>query len=238
VKTWWPVSARRSRSTKSQGDGSLPSMEEVMPESYAQLMTIQQTLEKHYKDMQDIEFTIEKGKLYMLQTRNGKRTAKAAMKIAVDMVQEGLIDEKEAVLRVEPNAARSAAASLPRSQGPKNGHRQGAAGFARGGQRRGRVQSADDAEEAAHIGLKVILVRIETSPEDIHGMNAAQGILTARGGMTSHAAVVTRGMGKCCVAGCGDIKVDYKPSNSSRRATARSLKKATSSPSTARPAKS
>ncbi|KIH77905.1 pyruvate phosphate dikinase [Geoalkalibacter ferrihydriticus] len=193
---------------KSQGDGTLPSMEEVMPESYAQLMKIQQTLETHYQDMQDIEFTIEKGKLYMLQTRNGKRTAGAAVKIAVDMVQEGLIDEKIAVLRVEPTqldqllhpsldpkAPRTVVAKgLPASPGAVNGE---------------VVFSADDAEEAARIGLKVILVRIETSPEDIHGMHAAQGILTARGGMTSHAAVVARGMGKCCVAGCGDIKIDY-----------------------------
>ncbi|WP_305043340.1 pyruvate, phosphate dikinase, partial [Geoalkalibacter sp.] len=193
---------------KGQGDGSLPSMEEVMPESYAQLMKIQQTLEKHYKDMQDIEFTIEKSKLYMLQTRNGKRTARAAVKIAVDMVAEGLIDEKAAVLRVDPQQLDQLlhpsldpkapktiiAKGLPASPGAVNGE---------------VVFSADDAEDAARIGLKVILVRIETSPEDIHGMHAAQGILTARGGMTSHAAVVARGMGKCCVAGCGDIKVDY-----------------------------
>ncbi len=194
---------------KSQGDGTLPSMEEVMPESYAQLMKIQEILEKHYRDMQDIEFTIEKSKLYMLQTRTGKRTAKAAVKIAVDMVKEGLITEKEAVLRIDPaqldqllhpsldpNAPKDVLCKgLPASPGAASGE---------------IVFSADEAEEAARIGLKVILVRIETSPEDIHGMHAAQGILTARGGMTSHAAVVARGMGKCCVAGCGDIKVDYK----------------------------
>jgi pyruvate,orthophosphate dikinase len=194
---------------KAGGDGSLPSMEEVLSESYAQLMKIQQTLEKHYRDMQDIEFTIEKGKLYMLQTRNGKRTAQAAVKVAVDMVREGLISEKEAVLRVQPEqldqllhpsldpkAAKDVIAKgLPASPGAVHGE---------------VVFSADEAEEAAKIGLKVILVRVETSPEDIHGMHAAQGILTARGGMTSHAAVVARGMGKCCVAGCGDIKVDYK----------------------------
>ena len=194
---------------KAGGDGSLPSMEEVMPESYGQLMKIQQTLEKHYRDMQDIEFTIEKSKLYMLQTRNGKRTAQAAVKVAVDMVREGLISEKEAVLRVQPEqldqllhpsldpkAAKDVIAKgLPASPGAVCGE---------------VVFSADEAEEAARIGLKVILVRVETSPEDIHGMHAAQGILTARGGMTSHAAVVARGMGKCCVAGCGDIKVDYK----------------------------
>jgi pyruvate, orthophosphate dikinase len=193
---------------KAGGDGSLPSLEEVMPDCYQQLMDIQQTLEKHYRDMQDIEFTIEKNKLYMLQTRGGKRTATAAIKIAVDMVQEGLIDEKEAVLRVapgqldqllhpslDPKAVRDVVATgLPASPGAAGGE---------------IVFSAEDAEEANKLGLKVILVRIETSPEDIHGMHAAEGILTARGGMTSHAAVVARGMGKCCVAGCGGIKVDY-----------------------------
>ncbi|NCP78865.1 MAG: pyruvate, phosphate dikinase, partial [Desulfuromonadales bacterium] len=194
---------------KAGGDGSLPSMEEVMPTSYAQLMQIQQTLEKHYRDMQDIEFTIEKGKLYMLQTRNGKRTARAAIRIAVEMVKEGLINENEAVLRVQPEqldqllhpsldpAAKKQviAKGLPASPGAASGE---------------VVFSADEAETAAKEGRKVILVRIETSPEDIHGMNAAQGILTARGGMTSHAAVVARGMGKCCVSGCGDIRVDYR----------------------------
>jgi pyruvate,orthophosphate dikinase len=193
---------------KAGGDGSLPSLEEVMPDCYQQLMNIQQTLEKHYRDMQDIEFTIENNKLYMLQTRGGKRTAPAAIKIAVDMVAEGLIDEKEAVLRVapsqldqllhpslDPKAHRDVIATgLPASPGAAGGE---------------IVFSAEDAEEANKLGLKVILVRIETSPEDIHGMHAAQGILTARGGMTSHAAVVARGMGKCCVAGCGGIKVDY-----------------------------
>lgn len=193
---------------KAGGDGTLLSMEEVMPESYDQLMEIQQKLEKHYRDMQDIEFTIEKGRLFMLQTRSGKRTAKAAVKIAVDMEQEGLINNKEAVLRVapeqldqllhpslDPNAIKDVIAKgLPASPGAASGE---------------VVFSADEAEEANNLGLKVILVRVETSPEDIHGMHAAQGILTARGGMTSHAAVVARGMGKCCVSGCGDIKVDY-----------------------------
>ncbi|WP_321533090.1 pyruvate, phosphate dikinase [uncultured Desulfuromonas sp.] len=193
---------------KAGGDGTLPSMEEVMPESYDQLMEIQQKLEKHYRDMQDIEFTIEKGRLFMLQTRNGKRTAKAAVKVAVDMVKEGLISEKEAVLRVapeqldqllhpslDPNADKTVIAKgLPASPGAASGE---------------IVFSADEAEEAKTLGQKVILVRIETSPEDIHGMHAAQGILTARGGMTSHAAVVARGMGKCCVSGCGEIKINY-----------------------------
>jgi len=193
---------------KAGGDGTLPSMEEVMSESYNQLMEIQQKLEKHYRDMQDIEFTIEKGRLFMLQTRNGKRTAKAAVKVAVDMVKEGLITEKEAVLRVapeqldqllhpslDPNADKTVIAKgLPASPGAASGE---------------IVFSADEAEEAKAMGLKVILVRIETSPEDIHGMHAAEGILTARGGMTSHAAVVARGMGKCCVSGCGEIKINY-----------------------------
>ena len=188
--------------------GDLPSMEEVLPECYQQLVKIRDILEKHYKDMQDIEFTIEKGKLFMLQTRNGKRTSLASIRIAVDMVKEGLIDEKTAVLRVspdqldkllhpslDPKAHRTVIAKgLPASPGAASGS---------------VVFTADEAEAAAKLGLKVILVRVETSPEDIHGMNAAQGILTARGGMTSHAAVVARGMGKCCVAGCGEIKVDY-----------------------------
>jgi len=187
---------------------NLPPMEEVMPECYQQLASIRDILEKHYKDMQDIEFTIEKNKLFMLQTRNGKRTAPAAIKIAVDMVREGLIDEKTAVLRVapsqldqllhpslDPKAKKDVIAKgLPASPGAVSGE---------------VIFTADEAEAEAKTGRRVILVRIETSPEDIHGMHAAQGILTARGGMTSHAAVVARGMGKCCVAGCGDIKVDY-----------------------------
>ena len=188
--------------------GDLPAMEDVLPDCYQQLVQIRAILEKHYKDMQDIEFTIEKHQLYMLQTRNGKRTARAAVKIAVDMVHEGLISQHEAVMRVapeqldqllhpslDPKAPRQVIAKgLPASPGAASGQ---------------VVFSANEAEEAAKIGLKVVLVRVETSPEDIHGMHAAQGILTARGGMTSHAAVVARGMGKCCVAGCGDIKVDY-----------------------------
>ena len=187
---------------------SLPPMEEVLPECYQELAKIRDILEKHYKDMQDIEFTIEKGKLFMLQTRNGKRTAPAAIKIAVDMVREGLIDEKAAVLRVapsqldqllhpslDPKAVKNIIAKgLPASPGAVSGE---------------VIFTADEAEAEAKTGRRVILVRVETSPEDIHGMHAAQGILTARGGMTSHAAVVARGMGKCCVAGCGDIKVDY-----------------------------
>ncbi|GFO69455.1 pyruvate, phosphate dikinase [Geomonas limicola] len=188
--------------------GDLPSMEEVLPDCYQQLVKIREILEKHYRDMQDIEFTIETGKLYMLQTRNGKRTAKAAIKVAVDMVNEGLIDEKTAVLRVAPNQLDQL---LHPSLDPKADKKVIAKGLpASPGAASGTVVfTADEAESQAKLGNKVILVRVETSPEDIHGMHAAQGILTARGGMTSHAAVVARGMGKCCVAGCGDIKVDY-----------------------------
>ncbi|MGI6299981.1 MAG: pyruvate, phosphate dikinase [Verrucomicrobiota bacterium] len=188
-----------------------PSLEEAMPECFQQLDQIRAKLEKHYRDMQDIEFTIEQGTLYMLQTRNGKRTAAAAVKIAVDMVAENLITEKEAVLRVDPKqldqllhptfkkeaeaAAVVLAKGLPASPGAAKGQ---------------IVFSAHDAETAALEGRDVILVRIETSPEDIGGMDAAKGILTGRGGMTSHAAVVARGMGKCCVAGCGDVVINYK----------------------------
>ena len=187
-------------------------LENQMPEVYAQFVEISQKLEKHYRDMQDMEFTIENGKLYMLQTRNGKRTAQAALKIAVDLVDEGMITEEEAVLRVEPQqldsllhpqfdaAALKAAAvigkGLPASPGAACGQ---------------VVFTAEVAKEVVENGTmpKVILVRLETSPEDIEGMVAAQGILTVRGGMTSHAAVVARGMGTCCVSGCGEISVDY-----------------------------
>ncbi len=184
------------------------SMEETMPEQYKQLEEIYLNLEKHYRDMQDIEFTIQEGNLWMLQTRTGKRTAAAAVAIAADMVNEGLISKDEAVLRVapeqidqllhpmiDPNADKNVIGkALPASPGA-------AVGYA--------VFSADDAEAAANNGDKVILIRVETSPEDIHGMHSAQGILTARGGMTSHAAVVARGMGKCCVSGCQELKIDY-----------------------------
>lgn len=185
-------------------------LKEIMPEVYDQFVEIAQTLEKHYRDMQDLEFTIEKGKLYILQTRNGKRTAAAALKIAVDLVSEGLLTKEEAILKVEPDqldsllhptfdpeALKSAtpiAKGLPASPGAATG----------------RIYfTAEEAKAAADRGEKVILVRLETSPEDIEGMYAAQGILTARGGMTSHAAVVARGIGKCCVAGCGDITINY-----------------------------
>ena len=195
-----------------------PAMEEVMPEVFKQLDSVRQRLEKHYSDMQDIEFTVQRGKLYMLQTRNGKRTAKAALKIAVDMVHEGLIDKREAVSRIvpasldqllhptlDPKAPRKVIAKgLPASPGAASGK---------------VVFTADDAEKQARGGEKVILVRRETSPEDIHGMHAAEGILTSTGGMTSHAAVVARGMGKPCVAGAGDVRIDAKARTLSVRGT-------------------
>jgi pyruvate,orthophosphate dikinase len=195
-----------------------PAMEEVMPEVFRQLDAVRHRLETHYRDMQDIEFTVQRGKLYMLQTRNGKRTAKAALKIAVDMVREGLIDRKEAVARIvpssldqllhptlDPKAARKVIAKgLPASPGAASGK---------------IVFTADEAERQARTGEKVILVRRETSPEDIHGMHAAEGILTSTGGMTSHAAVVARGMGKPCVAGAGDVRIDGRAGTLSVRGT-------------------
>ena len=183
----------------------------VDPKSYKKLVAIRSQLEKHYRDMQDLEFTIERGELYMLQTRNGKRTAAAAVKVAVDLAREKLITETEAVMRVDPQsldqllhptfdpkaekAAQQIGKGLPASPGAATGQ---------------LVFWAHEAEVWAEQGKAVILARIETSPEDIGGMNAAKGILTSRGGMTSHAAVVARGMGKCCVAGCGDVMIDYK----------------------------
>ena len=199
-----------SKEGKKERGSDLPCLEEEMPELYKQLCDIRETLEKHYRDMQDMEFTIQDSKLYMLQTRNGKRTGAAALKIAVDMVNEGLIDKKTAITRVEPQqldallhptldpkakkAAKVLTSALPASPGAAVGK---------------VVFSADDAEKWAEEGEKVVLVRIETSPEDIHGMHVSQGILTARGGMTSHAAVVARGMGTPAVCGAGDVKIDY-----------------------------
>ena len=188
-----------------------PSMEEAMPALYAELNEIQQKLEDHYRDMQDMEFTVQEGKLWFLQTRNGKRTGTAMVKIAMDLVREGVISEKEAIMRCEPQKleellhpvfdkdalkkAKVITQGLPASPGAACGQ---------------IVFHADDAQEWHENGHKVIMVRIETSPEDLAGMSAAEGILTARGGMTSHAAVVARGMGKCCVSGAGAIQVDYK----------------------------
>ena len=184
------------------------SMEEALPSAYADLVRVRETLETHYRDMQDIEFTVQQNKLYMLQTRNGKRTAAASLRIAVDMANAGMIDRNEAIKRVapssldqllhptlDPKAPRTVLSKgLPASPGAASG---------------AVVFNADEAEMRAAKGESIILVRIETSPEDIHGMHAARGILTTRGGMTSHAAVVARGMGRPCVAGCGGISVDY-----------------------------
>jgi pyruvate,orthophosphate dikinase len=192
---------------KKANKSTLPAMEEVMPEVFKQLDEVRHKLERHYRDMQDIEFTVQQGKLYMLQTRNGKRTAQAALKIAVDLCAEGLIDEKTAVARVEP-------ASLDQLLHPRLDPKAKKDVIARGlpaspGAASGKVVfSADEAEDRAAKGDEVILVRVETSPEDIHGMHAAVGILTTRGGMTSHAAVVARGMGRPCVSGAGDLRVD------------------------------
>ncbi|RUV22333.1 pyruvate, phosphate dikinase [Mesorhizobium sp. M7A.F.Ca.MR.245.00.0.0] len=186
-----------------------PSLQKLMPDAFQSFVTISDSLEKHYRDMQDLEFTIERGKLWMLQTRSGKRTAKAALKIAVEMAQDRLITKEEAVARIDPasldqllhptidpKAARDVIGiGLPASPGAATGE---------------IVFSSGDAEELKTQGRKAILVRIETSPEDIHGMHAAEGILTTRGGMTSHAAVVARGMGKPCVSGAGSLRVDYK----------------------------
>jgi pyruvate,orthophosphate dikinase len=185
-----------------------PSMETAMPDAFQELTRIYTLLEKHYRDMQDMEFTVERGKLWMLQTRGGKRTAKAGLRIAVELANEGLISKKEAVMRIDPasldqllhptidpSAQRDVITTgLPASPGAASGE---------------IVFSSDEAAKLQADGRKVILVRIETSPEDIHGMHAAEGILTTRGGMTSHAAVVARGMGKPCVSGCGHIRVDY-----------------------------
>jgi pyruvate,orthophosphate dikinase len=194
---------------KQANKSALPAMEEVMPQVFAELGKVRRTLEQHYRDMQDIEFTVQQGRLFMLQTRTGKRTAPAALKIAVDMARAGLIGRDEAICRIEPEsldqllhptldpkAAKTVLArGLPASPGAASGI---------------VVFSADEAEARAGKGEAVILVRIETSPEDIHGMHAAKGILTARGGMTSHAAVVALGMGRPCVAGAGELRIDYR----------------------------
>ena len=185
-------------------------LQEEMPGVYEQFADIANRLEQHYKDMQDMEFTIEDGKLYMLQTRNGKRTAAAALKVAVDLVDEGMIDEKEAVCRVEPKQLDALLHPTFDAEALKKAAVVGKGLAASPGAACGQVVfTAEEAKEWAARGEKVVLVRLETSPEDIEGMVASQGILTVRGGMTSHAAVVARGMGTCCVSGCGDIVVDY-----------------------------
>ncbi len=204
----WAVLANVSEADRA---AKFPSLEEAMPAVFTELNETQQKLEDYFKDMQDLEFTIQDGKLWMLQTRNGKRTGAAMVKIAMDMLREGKIDEKTALKRVEPNKldellhpvfdkdaikkASVVAKGLPASPGAATGQ---------------IVFHADEAEEWAADGKKIVLVRIETSPEDLKGMNVAEGILTARGGMTSHAAVVARGMGKCCVSGAGSLQIDYK----------------------------
>ena len=181
-----------------------------LPDVYKQFVTVASTLEKHYRDMQDMEFTIESGKLFMLQTRNGKRTANAALKIAVDMVDEGMITKEEAVLRVEPKQLDSLLHPQFDAEAIKKAKAIGHGLAASPGAACGKVVfSAEDAKAWKGRGEKVVLVRLETSPEDIEGMASAEGILTVRGGMTSHAAVVARGMGTCCVSGCGEIVVDY-----------------------------
>ena len=203
--------AERAGISEQERASKYPSMEEAMPEIYAQLNALQDKLEHHYHDMQDMEFTVQEGKLWFLQTRNGKRTGTAMVKIAMDLLREGLIDEKTAIMRCEPQKldellhpvfdkealkkAKVITQGLPASPGAACGQ---------------IVFHADDAQEWADNGHKVVMVRIETSPEDLAGMASAEGILTARGGMTSHAAVVARGMGKCCVSGAGAINVDYK----------------------------
>jgi len=204
----WAVLAQVSEEERK---ADFTSLEEEMPSIYKELFDTQHKLEAHYKDMQDLEFTIQEGKLWLLQTRNGKRTGASMVKIAADLLEEGMIDEKESLLRIEANkldellhpvfdgdaikAARVLAKGLPASPGAATGQ---------------MVFFADEAEEWVEDGKQVVLVRVETSPEDLRGMNVAKGILTARGGMTSHAAVVARGMGKCCVSGAGSLKIDYK----------------------------
>ncbi len=195
-------------------DPTLVSMEELLPKAYQELVKIKDKLEKHFKDMQDIEFTVQQGKLWMLQTRTGKRTAFAALRIAVEMVEEKLIDKKTALLRIDPDSLNQLLAPVFDPQAKeaaiKSGRRLARGLNAGPGAACGRaVFSPERAMALKKQGEKTILVRTETSPEDIHGMNAAEGILTSRGGMTSHAALVARGMGKPCIVGCGDLNIDY-----------------------------
>ena len=187
-----------------------PSMEEAMPSIYKELDAIQTKLENHYKDMQDMEFTVQEGKLWFLQTRNGKRTGAAMVKIAIDMFHQGMIDEKSAIMRIDPNRLDELLHPIFDKVALENAKLIAKGLAASPGAATGRIVfNADDAADWASAGEKVIMVRIETSPEDLAGMAAAKGILTARGGMTSHAAVVARGMGKCCVSGAGTLKIDY-----------------------------
>lgn len=209
IRTPFPINDR-SRVKNSKNQKAAITLERLMPKAYKELVRVYQKLEKHYRDMQDIEFTIERGKLYMLQTRNGKRTAQAALRIAVEMVEEKLISKSEAILSVHPEQLNQLL--LP-CLDPKAEKKVLARGLpASPGAATGQIAFDPDTAErwATDENRKVILVRVETSPEDIHGMSCSLGILTARGGMTSHAAVVARGMGKCCVAGCAALKIDFE----------------------------
>ena len=195
--------------TKTEGTKNLPSLESSMPEIYSELKEIRGRLEKHYNDMQDIEFTIQEGKLWMLQTRVGKRNGSAAIKMAVDMKKEGMIDKKTALLRVKPEQLDELLHPMLDSESEKSAPLLGKGLPAGPGGASGRaVFTADDAEQWHKNGEKVILIREETSPEDVHGMHAAEAILTAKGGMTSHAALVARGWGKCCIVGCSELQID------------------------------
>ena len=195
--------------TKTEGTKDLPSLESSMPDIYSELKEIRGRLEKHYNDMQDIEFTIQEGKLWMLQTRVGKRNGSAAIKMAVDMKREGMIDKKTALLRVKPEQLDELLHPMLDSEAEKNAPLLGKGLPAGPGGASGRIVfTADDAEQWHKNGEKVILIREETSPEDVHGMHAAEAILTAKGGMTSHAALVARGWGKCCIVGCSELQID------------------------------
>ena len=212
IRTPQPLTLAMKEATNAR----LPAMEEVMPEAYAELAEVFDRLEAHYRDMQDIEFTVQEGRLWILQTRNGKRTTHAALKIAVEMADEGLIGREDAIARIEPASLEQLLHPTLDPQAPREVIAKGLP--ASPGAVSGKVVfNADDAERMATAGEAVILVRIETSPEDIHGMHAAKGILTSRGGMTSHAAVVARGMGKPCVCAAADLVIDYRRQRSERR---------------------
>jgi pyruvate,orthophosphate dikinase len=205
IRTPQPLTREMQRAT----GATLPSMEEVMPDAYAELAQVFERLEAHYRDMQDMEFTVQDGRLWVLQTRNGKRTTHAALKIAVDMAEEGLIGRDQAILRIEPASLDQLLHPMLDPEAPREVIAKGLP--ASPGAVSGKVVfHADEAERLGNMAEAVILVRIETSPEDIHGMHAAKGILTSRGGMTSHAAVVARGMGKPCVCGAGELAIDYR----------------------------
>ena len=198
-----------TEAARKEAGSDKPSMEAALPKAFAELTRIYDVLERHYRDMQDLEFTVEQGKLWMLQTRSGKRTAKAALRIAVELANEGLITRNEAVMRIDPAALDQLLHPTIDPKRAPQGDRHRPAGLAGRRLRRDRVLVRRGRGSSRPTASKVILVRVETSPEDIHGMHAAEGILTTRGGMTSHAAVVARGMGKPCVSGAGSLRVDY-----------------------------